>query len=142
MPMAALVSSDGPVVGGRAGEDAVVIGGKALRFHERFTAAIGTGGEVAVRGGRGVVGGDDGLGLRCHLVNAAPAIVGDLLGMMEGPACVDAVGEVAGVCAGGGVVVVEGAGQPAVVDLAGEATVAEGEEAMVPAFAREARLRC
>ena len=37
-----------PVVGGGAGQDAVVVGGETLRLHERFAAAIGAGGEVAV----------------------------------------------------------------------------------------------
>ncbi len=123
----------GPVVSGRTGQDAVVVGGKALRLHERFASAVGAGGEVAVRGGRGVVGGDDGLGLRSHLVDAAPAVVGDLLRMVEGPACVVAIGEVAGVGAGGGAVAVERAGHASKVDLAGEASVADALKAVVPA---------
>ena len=46
----------GPEVGGRAGQDAVVIGGEALRFHERFAAAIGAAIEIGVLRGLAVEG--------------------------------------------------------------------------------------
>ena len=52
--------------------------------------------------------------------------------MMESPAGIDAVGEVAGVGAGGGVAVGEKAGESLVIDLAGEAAVALTLKAMVP----------
>jgi hypothetical protein len=122
----------GPVVGGRTGQDAVVVGGKALRLHERFASAVGAGGEVAVRGGRGVVGGDDGLGLLGHLVDTAPSVVGDLFRMVQSPPCVVAIGEVAGIGAGGGAVAVESAGHAFKVDLASEASIADALKAVVP----------
>ena len=92
-----------PIVGGRAGDDAVVIVGVALRFHQGLAAAVGAGAEIGPFGIVAVEGVQDGLGFHGGLVNGAIAEVGDLFGMVERPGRVGAAGVVAGVGGGGGV---------------------------------------
>ena len=125
----------GPVVGGRAGHDAVVVCGKALGFHQGLAAAVGATGEVIVRSRCAVVGGQNRFGLQRHLVNAAPAEISNLFRMMKSPSRIDAVGEMAGVGARGGVTVCEKTGEGLVVDLACKAAIALTLKAMVPVCA-------
>ena len=100
-----------PVVGGRAGDDAVVVGGEALRLHERLAAAVRAGIEVRALG-RAAVERRDGR-FRCDggFVDRAIAEVDDLLGMAERPAGIGAAGAVAGVGGGRGVAARDGARQ-------------------------------
>ncbi len=127
----------GPKVSGRAGEDAVVIVGKALGFHERLAAAVGTTGEVGVFRCIAIEGLDDRFGLDGHFVDGAIAEVGDFFGMAESPIGVDAIGSMAGVGGGSGVTVTNGGGHFGVVDRTGEAAVAGAAKFAVPVCRRE-----
>src|ERR1039458_7882148 len=93
----------GPEVGGRAGEDAVEVGGEALGFHERFAPAIGAAIEIGMLRGLAVEGLNEVLGVHSGEVQGAIAEVVHLFRMMVGPARVLAVGFVSGVGASGGV---------------------------------------
>src|SRR6185437_3086967 len=64
-----------------AGDDAVVVVGKALRFDQRLAAAGGARIEVGARGPRIVVRGDDGLRGDGHFVNRSIGEVDELFGM-------------------------------------------------------------
>ena len=126
-----------PIVGGRAGDDAVVILGIALGFHQRLAAAVGARAEVGTLGSLAVEGVQDGLGFHGRFVNGAIAEVGDLLGVVERPGGIDSWrGAVTGVGAGAGVVVADGVGQLVVADVAGEAAVACALKLAVPVGGR------
>jgi hypothetical protein len=73
-----------PVVRWRAGQDAIVVSGKALGFHERLSTAIGAGCEVRMLRGFLIKGGDDLLGLQGHIVDGTPAEVFHFLRMTQG----------------------------------------------------------
>ena len=122
----------GPIVGGRAGDDAVVILGVALGFHERLAAAVGAGAEVGALRALAVEGVQDGLGFHGRFVDGAIAEVGDLLGVIERPGGIGAAGMVAGIGGGGGVVVGHGVRQLVVADGARETAVADALELAVP----------
>ena len=122
----------GPDVGGGAGEDAVIIGGEPLGFHERFAAAIGAAIEIGVLRGLAVERLDEALGVDGGEVQGAIAEVIDFFGMMVGPACIFAVGFVAGVGAGGGIAALEVCTHGGEADGAGESAVADAQEFAVP----------
>src|SRR5258708_36885352 len=73
----------GPVVGGTAAEDAVVVGGEALCLHQRLLAAGRAAVEVGVAGGAAVEGGDDRLRRRGHLMRRPPAEIRPFLRMAD-----------------------------------------------------------
>src|ERR1039458_747949 len=110
-----------PIVGGRARDDAIVILGVALGFHQRLAAAVGAGAEVRALGVLAVEGVQDGLGFHGRFVNGAMAEVGNLLGVIERPSGIRPACMVTGVCGGGGVVVRDGVAHLVVADGAGEA---------------------
>jgi hypothetical protein len=74
----------------------------------------------------------DGLGLHGCFVDGAIAEVGDLLGVVERPGGIGALGMVAGIGGGRGVVVGEREAQLVVADQAREAAVAGALELAVP----------
>src|SRR5579883_1370140 len=121
-----------PVIGGRAGEDAVVIVGEALRFHEGLAAAVGAGTEIRMLRPGAIERRNDGFGPIGGLVDGAVAEIGNLFRMAERPLRIDGATFVAGVGAGGGISIENGVGHRSVIDGAGEASVADTFVAAVP----------
>ena len=74
-----------PEVGGRAGDDAVVVVRKALRLHQALPSAGRAADEIRQARPVAVEGRDDRLGLDGHLVDRAIAEVDHELGMAERP---------------------------------------------------------
>src|SRR5277367_1942696 len=64
-----------PEVSSVAGDDAVEIGGIALRFHETLLAALGAAGVVSLLRGLPVVGTQDGFSVHGGEMQAAVAVV-------------------------------------------------------------------
>ncbi len=93
----------GPVIGGRAGDDAVVVFRVALRFLETLLAA----GRASVPVGKLraliVISRDDRLGLERHLVHGTIAEVDHLFRMPEREAAIHGTTGVAGIGAGRGI---------------------------------------
>src|SRR5215470_15709537 len=123
-----------PVVGGRSGEDAVVIIWIALRFHQGLAAAIRTTQKIGILRSFAEARADDFLGDGGHSVNRTVAEVGDLLRMAEGPGGVCAFGGVASIRICSGVSSEKRSGEVKIVDLAGEAAVAMCLEFSIPVF--------
>src|SRR5205807_6966178 len=123
--------------GGSAGQDAVVIGGIALGFHQCLAAAVRTAKKIRKTRSVGKARLDDLLGDFGHDMDGAVAEVRDLFGMAEGPCCVDGSSRVSRVGAGGSVAGEDGSGEMGVVEFAGEASVAVGLKFSVPIFGGE-----
>ena len=123
----------GPEVGGRSGDDAVIVRRKALSLHERLASAVRAGAEVRAAGRVTVEGVDDGLGLLGGFVNRAISEVDDLFRMVKGPGRVRSARVVAGIGGGGRVTVRHRARHPAKTDVTGETTIANALEFSVPA---------
>src|SRR5207247_1268681 len=138
-----------PEVGRCPDDDAIVVVGEALRFHERLPAAVRASAEVGTPGTVAVEGADDRLGpLGRFVARAIPEIDGPFR-VSQGPAGVAA--RVAIIRPGGSVAAAEPGGQGAVQDRAREAAIANALELSVPARAwhpdfetdpRGARRRC
>src|ERR1700677_3505930 len=126
-----------PGVGGSAGEDSVVVFGKALRFHQRFAPAVGTGVEVRGLWGLAVVSLNHVFGPLRGQVDGAPAEVGNLFRMAVGPTGIFAICLVAGIGARGGVAAAQVDGQRWVSDGSGKSAIANAEKALVPLFFRQ-----
>src|SRR6185312_12763166 len=75
----------GPVIGGGAGDDAVEVVGKPLRFHESLAAAVRTTDEVPAGGRSAVERLHDGAGLYRGFVHRAVTEIDQLFGMADGP---------------------------------------------------------
>ncbi len=125
----------GPVVGGRSGEDAIVILGITLGFHQRLAASVRASREIGPFQRLAVERLHDALGIHCHLVNAAIAVVGNFFEMIQRPGCVRA--GVTCIGTGGGVALADGRGEIGVVDITGETTVALPLELAFPAALRQ-----
>ena len=78
------------IVGGRAGDDSVEIGGKPLGFHQGFPSAVRTAGKVGSADRAALVGDDQGLGNVGGLLQRPPAEVDRLFRMAERPGGVGA----------------------------------------------------
>src|SRR6202030_4035358 len=87
----------GPEVRGSTGENAVEIFWKALRFHQRFSAAIGTAIEIGVARRIVVERLYEAFGVFGRGVQAAIAEIDDLLRMLIRPACVFGIALMPGV---------------------------------------------
>ena len=123
-----------PVVRRIAGDDAVVVVGKALRLGERLMPAARAADEVRVIGkAAGMVAHDQPGGFGHH-VNRAIGPVDNLLGMALTELHV--VAGVAGIGAGGGVAAAERGRQRGVADRARIAAVADALELAVPRIGR------
>ena len=122
----------GPEVGGRAGQDAIVIGGEALGFHEGFAAAIGAAIEIGVLRGLAVERLHQALGVDGGQVQGAVAEVIHLFRVMVGPTGVLAVGFVSGVGTGGGITALEVGAHGVESDGSGESAIADAQELAIP----------
>src|SRR5207249_226215 len=138
-----------PEVGRCPDDDAIVVVGEALRFHERLPAAVRASAEVGTPGTVAVDGADDRLGPLGRFVDRAIPEIDDPFRVSQGPAGVAA--RVAIIRPGGSVAAAEPGGQGAVQDRAREAAIANALELSVPARAwhpdfetdpRGARRRC
>src|SRR5215471_1078890 len=121
-----------PVAGGRDGDDAVVIGGITLGFHQRLSAAVRAGVEIGSLRRLAVEGSDDRFGVTGRLMNSAMTEVDDLFRMIEGPSGGLAAILMASVRGGGGVSVAYGIGEAGVADRAGVASVTNALKLAVP----------
>src|SRR6516225_7398802 len=122
-----------PIIRGSAGEDAVVVAGKTLRFHESLTAAVRTGCEIGVFRRVAVEGLGGGFADGGHLVNGAVTEVDDFFGMAESPCGVASAGSMTGVSGGRSVAPRHGESQCTPVNFSGEAAIAQSAEFAVPA---------
>ncbi len=124
----------GPVVGGRAGDDAVVVVGIALRFLQPLLAARRASVPVGISRVLVVERRDDGLGLERHLVHRAISEVSHFLGMSKREAAIQGTAGVPGVGAGRGVAFLERFHKSGIGDGASPAPVADALEFSVPAM--------
>src|SRR5215470_12715643 len=76
----------GPVIGGGAGEDGVVVAWVALRFHQPLVSAVGAAGEVRKPSILAVECSEDRLTSQGRDVVGSIPPVGDLFGMSQRPA--------------------------------------------------------
>ena len=120
-----------PVIGGIAGDDAVVIARIALRFGQRLKAALRAAAEVGMLGRGAIEGPDDGLvGLRGH-VHGAMREVDHALHVPLRPVRV-VVGDVARIGAAGRIAAPQRIEHRGVVDGARQAAVAGRQQFPVP----------
>ena len=120
-----------PEIGGRADDDAVVVVGEALRFHECLPAAVRASAEVRAPGTVAVEGANDRLGLLGRFVDRSIPEVVHLFGVSQGPACV--APRVPIIRAGGGVALTKPGDQRGVQDRPRVAAIASALELPVPA---------
>src|SRR5215472_12961578 len=106
-----------PIIRGSAGENAVVIGGKTLRFHESLAAAVRTGREVGVFRRVAIEGLGGSFSDGGHLVNGAVTEIDDFFGMAESPSGVAGAGRMTGVSGGRSVALCHGESQCTPVNL-------------------------
>src|SRR6516225_4621793 len=121
-----------PIIRGSASEDAVVILGKTLRFHESLAAAVRTGCEIGVLRRVAVEALCGGFADGGHLVNGAVTEIDDFFGMAESPGGLASVGRMTGVSGGRSVALRDGECQCTPVNFSGEAAIAQSAEFAVP----------
>src|SRR5687768_2948978 len=121
-----------PIVSGRAGDDAIVIFGVALSFHQGLPATVGARAEVGPLRRVTIECLHNRFPLHRCLVNRAMTVVDDLLGMVERPARVRSPGLMSCIRGGGSVAFAYCAAKTAVADSARESSVADAEEFSVP----------
>ena len=109
-----------PVIGGSARDDAIVILGVTLGFHERLPAPVGARAEIRALRVFAVERVQDNLGLHRRFVDGAIPEVRDLLRMIERPCGIRPAGMVAGVGGCGGVVMGHGVGHLVVANRSRE----------------------
>src|SRR5438309_9937590 len=97
-----------PIICWGAGQNAVVIVGIALGFHQGLAAAIGTVCEIGMLGSVSVEGLHGGFAEGRHFVNGAVGEIDNFFGMAERPGGVGATCGVAGVGGGGRVALQDG----------------------------------
>ncbi len=124
------------VVGRRAGDDAVEVGGIPLRLHQRLAPAVGAAQEVGVGAVAAVVRAHDRLGDLRGPVHAQVPVVDLPLGVVERPAGLQSVGLVAGVGACRGIAAIDDV-HDLVLDAAHEAAAAAHREATVPGVGQQ-----
>src|SRR5215470_13792125 len=123
-----------PIASRSSGEDAVIIVGKTLRFHEALAATVRTSKKIGVLRRVAITHANQFLCDDRHGVNSAVAEVGDLFWMAESPGGVRAFGGVASVRICSGVSSKKRSGEIKVVDLTGEAAVAVSLKFSIPIF--------
>src|SRR5277367_3008720 len=111
-----------PEVSSVAGDDAVEIGGIALRFHETLLAALGAAGVVSLLGGLPVVGTQDGFRVHGSEMQAAVAVVDQPVFVAE--PIFRLAGGVPGVGAGGGEAGLQSGCHGGIADGPGESAIA------------------
>src|SRR5581483_11072335 len=82
-------------IGGGAGDDADEVVGVALRFHECFTATVGTANEVGIGWFLTIEGADDGFSLDGGFMDSAVGEVDEFFGVTNSPGSVGEEGFVA-----------------------------------------------
>src|SRR6202047_1492392 len=117
-----------PKIRGSASEDAVVIVGKTLRFHESLAAAVRTGCEIGVFRRVAVEGLCGGFADGGHLVNGAVTEIDDFFGMAKSPSGFAGVSRMAGISGGRSVALRDGEAQCTPVSFSGEAAIALSAE--------------
>src|SRR5258708_7251399 len=125
----------GPIIGGSAGDDAVVIGGEFLGFFAPLLAAGGAAVPVRPRWGFAVKSLGDRFALERHFVDGAISKIGQLFGMTEGKGRIATV--VAGVGGCGRVVVEHREHERLIHDRAGPSAIPDAHEFAIPRFNRE-----
>src|SRR4051812_531467 len=125
----------GPVIGGRAGDDAVVIGGELLGFLQSLLAAGGAAVPVRRLGASPVIGIGEGLGFDSHLMDGAVSEVDQLLGVSGDERGVATV--VAGIGGGGCVSTADRVRQRGIDNVAGPSAIADAHELAVPTVGGE-----
>ena len=126
-----------PAIGRCAGKNAVIVLGKALRFHQCFTAAIRTGIKITVLRRLAIEGLDYILRPLSSEMDSTPPEVTNLLRMAESPARVLAVRLVAGIGARGRKAAPQVAGKSGVSDGTRKPTIAHTQIALVPILFRQ-----
>ena len=116
----------------RAGDDAVVVGRIALRFHQRFLPALRAADEIAVSRFFPVVRGGDRLACYGCGMDRAMAVVGDFFGRAECEAADTRSIVVAGIGRCRCVATAQSFSQRPVRNVAGEAAIADTLELAVP----------
>src|SRR5579872_537409 len=127
----------GPEVGGCDGDDTVVVGGKALGFHQRLASAVRAGAEVRVSRPLAVEGARDCFSLVRGFMNGTVAEIDDLLRVPERPCRIRTTGLVPGIGGSCRVAVAQSGGHGSVVDGSGKAAIARAFKFPIPAGARQ-----
>src|SRR5580704_8068881 len=111
----------GPVIGRRAGHDAVKIGRIALRLHQRLAPAVRAGIEIRALRRRSIKRKYYAFGSLSRFMNRAIPEVRNLLRMTERPGGIGPTSVVPGIGGSGGITMRNGAGERVEIDGPGEA---------------------
>src|SRR5579871_6544661 len=121
-----------PVICWGAGDDAVVVGGETLRFHQRLASAIGARAEVRPARRATVERLCDRFPFFGCFVNRAISEVGNLLRMPQCPTRIRTAGAMASIGRSACVAVLDGVREAAIVDHTGKSAVADSLKLAVP----------
>lgn len=81
-----------PITCRRAGDDAIIIAGKALCFHKSLTAPVGAGAEIGTLRCGAIEGLDESFRVDIRQMNGAIPEIYDFFGVMQRPGCISVIG--------------------------------------------------
>jgi len=122
-----------PEIGWRAGDDAVVVAGEALRLFESLFAPRRAPVPIGMFGSISVIGSDDGLGFDGHLMDRSIPEINHLFGMAQREAGVSRTAVVPGICGGGRIAAPKRHSNEGIQDCSQPTAIANAHELAIPA---------